>query len=58
MFCHARMFLSCIHDFRQLQTGFPPRNVAGMTELGVLQLARNIKVSIYLAEKVCYIKGK
>ncbi len=33
------MLLSGIHDFRQLQTRFPPRSVAGMTELGVLQLA-------------------
>jgi len=37
-FCHARMLLSGIHDFRQLQTGFPPRSVAGMTKLGILQL--------------------
>jgi hypothetical protein len=38
-FCHARMLLSGIHDFKQLKAGFPPRSVAGMTELGVLQLA-------------------
>jgi hypothetical protein len=41
-FCHARMLLSGIHDFRQLQAGFPPRSVAGMTKLGVLQLAQQL----------------
>jgi len=37
-FCHARMLLSGIHDFRQFLSGFPPRSVAGMTESGVLGL--------------------
>jgi hypothetical protein len=35
-----------IHDFSELQAGFPPRSVVGMTELGLLQLAhyrRNFK---------------
>jgi hypothetical protein len=32
------MLLSGIHDFSHLQDRFPPRSVAGMTELGVLQL--------------------
>jgi hypothetical protein len=32
------MPLSGIYDFGQLQARFPPRNVAGMTHLGVLQL--------------------
>ena len=29
--CHARMFLSGIHDFNELEPGFPLRISAGMT---------------------------
>jgi len=43
------MLLSGIHDFIRLQTGFPPKSVAGMTESGVLQLPLFNKLIFYHA---------
>jgi hypothetical protein len=40
------MLLSGIHDFSHLQDRFPPRSVAGMTELGVLQLPPGRKTEL------------
>jgi hypothetical protein len=45
------MLLSGIYYFRQSQAIFPLRSVAGMTKLGVLQLAHNIKVDALKKEE-------
>jgi len=43
--CHARMLLSGIHDFSRLQSGFPPKIIAGMTICDAIKFDSAVKSS-------------
>jgi hypothetical protein len=49
--CHPRMFLSGVHDFGQLEAGFPIRIASGMIDLG--SSGKSVLISRgFIAEKI------